>query len=92
MSGNKEKILRPHSLSLSLRKELRLSGISNVDSFNEEVIIAYTDYGELVIKGQKLKMENLNVESGDLFIKGEINSLVYNNSKKGKSKFSKIFK
>ena len=58
MSGNKEKILRPHSLSLSLRKELRLSGISNVDSFNEEVIIAYTDYGELVIKGQKLKMEN----------------------------------
>ena len=92
MSGNKEKILRPHSLSLTSRKELKLSGISNVDSFNEEMIIAYTDYGELVIRGRKLKIENLNVDSGDLHIKGEINSLIYEDLKKRKPKFSKIFK
>ena len=92
MANSKEKVLRPHSLTLSLRRELKLSGISNIDSFNEELIIAYTDYGVLAIKGKKLKMETLNVDSGDLQIKGEINSLVYNDLKARKSVLPKIFK
>jgi len=92
MNNSKEKVLRPHSLSLSSRKDLKISGISNVDSFNEEIIVAYTDYGELIIRGKKLKMENLNVDCGDLHIKGEISSLAYAESRNSKSVFSKIFK
>ena len=91
-NSNKEKILKPHSLSLSSKKDLKITGISDVDSFNEEIIVAYTDYGELIIRGKNLKMENLSIDSGQLQIKGDINSLAYAESKNGKSVFSKIFK
>lgn len=92
MNNTKEKTLKPHSLTLSNRKELRASGISNVDSFNEEIIVAYTDYGELIVRGKKLKIETLNIDSGELSICGDIFSLAYTESKEGKSVFSKIFK
>ena len=91
-NSNKEKILKPHSLSLSSRKDLKITGISDVDSFNEEIIVAYTDYGELIIRGKNLKMENLSIDSGQLQIKGDINSLAYAEARNGKSVFSKIFK
>ena len=57
----------PHSLILENRKLLTATGVSNVDSFDEDTIIAYTDLGEIVIKGKGLhisKFRNRRDESG----------------------------
>ena len=46
-------------------------------SFDEETIIAQTEYGELTIKGEKLHITKLSLEIGELCIEGRINALSY---------------
>ena len=65
----------PHSLILENRKMLTATGVSNVDSFNEQEIVAYTDLGELIVRGSKLHINKLNIETGELTIDGEVVSL-----------------
>jgi sporulation protein YabP len=59
------------------RKKLLLSGVTDVDRFEEDIIHAYTILGELTIKGQNLHVNALSVETGDMDIEGDICSLVY---------------
>ena len=77
----------PHSLILENRKLLTATGVSNVDSFDEDTIIAYTDLGEIVIKGKGLHISKLNLETG------EINSVSYSENQSASTGFfSKLFK
>ncbi len=41
----------PHHLVLEDRRALTVSGVSDVDSFDELTVIIYTDLGELTVKG-----------------------------------------
>ncbi|MBE6688460.1 MAG: sporulation protein YabP [Ruminococcaceae bacterium] len=66
-----------HSLSLSDRGVLTLSGIKEVIGFDEQTVCVMTHIGQLVIEGQSLHIDKLNVESGDLIVTGEISSLAY---------------
>jgi sporulation protein YabP len=59
------------------RKKLLLSGVTDVDRFEEDIIHAYTILGELTVKGQNLHVNALSVETGDMDIEGEIDSLIY---------------
>ena len=58
-----------HALTLENREHLSLSGISDVDSFNEEEIVAICSCGELTIKGELLHIEELNLENGSNYKK-----------------------
>ena len=53
-----------HSLILKDRKEISLTGVTDVDSFDENSIVAYTDFGELTIGGSNLHISTLNTETG----------------------------
>ena len=78
----------PHSLILENRKLLTATGVSNVDS-----IIAYTDLGEIVIKGKGLHISKLNLETGEMNLDGEINSVSYSENQSASTGFfSKLFK
>ena len=75
-----------HALSLNDRSILTLSGIKEVIGFDEQTISVLTQVGQLVIEGQSLHIDKLNVESGDLIVTGDINSFLYRdgiNEKKG---------
>lgn len=67
----------PHQVILQDRRTLQISGVSDVDSFNGEGIVAYTSLGELTVRGQDLNVKRLNVETGDLELTGQIDSLTY---------------
>lgn len=82
-----------HNVIMENRSSVSISGVNDVDSFDEREIKAYTDMGGLLIKGSDLHIEKLSVESGELKVEGRIDSLVYSEGKRGgKSVFSKIFK
>lgn len=66
-----------HLLTLENREHLTLTGISDVDSFNEEEIIAISPCGELTIKGELLHIEELNLEAGTVSVSGKVTSLLY---------------
>lgn len=73
-----EKIIRKnHNIILENRKSLNISGITDVDSFDEREIRLFTELGELTIRGRELHIDSMSVESGDMIITGDIWSLIY---------------
>lgn len=91
---NKNKIMSmPHNLILEERKKLSVSGVTDVDSFDEQTVIAYTVKGEITVRGWDLHVSKLNLEQGELVLEGEISSLIYTDVKtKSTGLFSKILR
>lgn len=87
-----EKMKKTHNLYLENRSELKLTGVVDVGSFDEETITAYTDFGSLTVSGSGLHIEELNLESGKLEVKGEIIALVYSSAvRKSTGVFKRLF-
>ena len=77
------------------RKSLDISGVSNVESFDNEEFLLETECGFLTVRGQNLHMKNLSLDQGLVSIEGAIHSLVYldgNTGNKSKGLFGKLFK
>lgn len=93
IDDKKSNIKMPHNLILEDRKSLSVSGVSDVDSFDEQNVIVYTDMGELTVRGRNLHINKLNIETGELVIDGEISSMIYtNNQSSNQGIFSKLFR
>lgn len=80
-----------HTLSLTNRESLTLTGISDVDSFNEEQIEAICSCGELSIKGELLHIEELNLDTGILTVSGKITTLSYSEKFTSTSLIKRLF-
>ena len=70
----------PHSAVLEGRSRLALTGVTQVDSFDEESVVCRTTKGGLVIRGRGLHIDKLNVEGGALQVQGTIDLLEYEDS------------
>ncbi|MDE6150239.1 MAG: sporulation protein YabP [Ruminococcus sp.] len=83
-----------HNLILENRSKLVLSGVTDVDCFNEEEIKLFTQLGELTIRGRNLHINEMSVESGDISVEGDVWSLSYGEKdrKKKLSAIGKLFK
>lgn len=79
-------------LILDSRKKLKISGVSDVDSFSETIVAADTCMGRLTVKGEQLKINKLNTDDGELVLEGRINSLEYTKKKEKGSFFENIFR
>ena len=80
---NEEKKQRTiHNVIMENRKTLTISGVTDVDSFDERCISLYTQMGELVIKGRELHINSVSVETGDMSIEGDIWALCYGDKDK----------
>ncbi|WP_024832392.1 sporulation protein YabP [Ruminiclostridium josui] len=91
-----KKTVKPMNQTITLdnREKLRVTGVIDVESFNEESIIAVTELGVLIIRGAELHISKLNLDSNELVVDGDIFSLEYSDGETGKSKsfFGKMFK
>ena len=83
-----------HNLILENRSRLMLSGVTDVDCFNEEEIRLFTQLGEITIRGRTLQINEMSVESGDISVEGDVWSLCYGEKdrKKKLSMLGKLFK
>jgi len=83
------------NLILENRKRLALTGVLEVISFNDSVIMLNTSLGSMTIKGEGLRMNKLDVQNGEVMIVGTINSCIYSGTeikKDNESIFKKLFK
>ena len=84
------------NIILENRERLNVTGVLDVFSFDDQMIIVQTELGLLTIKGENLKINKLSLDTSDFIVDGTIISLNYTNSdvttKKGQNLFSKIFK
>lgn len=83
----------PHNVIIEDRKRISVSGISDVDCFDERQIRAYSDLGELLIKGFDLHINKLSVETGELSVEGTVTSVEYSDDKPNKGgAFARLFR
>jgi sporulation protein YabP len=82
-----------HNIILESRRRLSVSGVTDVDKFDEDVVHIYTSLGELTIKGSDLHVSDLSTDTGEMNIEGHIDSVIYGEARTSPlSLFGKIFK
>lgn len=84
-----------HDVVMRSRKSMEITGVKQVDSFDNEEFLLETVMGFLAIRGEHLKMKNLNVEEGIVVIEGKLNDFAYLDQQEGdktKGLFGKLFK
>ncbi len=64
-------------IHISDRKNLTITGVEDVQSFNETGIILMTCLGMLAVDGEGLRITHLSRESGEMYIEGEIGGVVF---------------
>ena len=88
-----KKSTMPHNAVLEDRRLLTVSGVSDVDSFDEETVVVFTDLGELTVRGSNLHINRLSLEVGELTVEGNISALVYSDeAPKSGGFFSRVFR
>ncbi|MBQ4627428.1 MAG: sporulation protein YabP [Clostridia bacterium] len=95
MTDEKRTAVVPHNIVLEGRRMLTVSGVSDVDSFDEETVVIFTELGELTVRGANLHINKLSVDVGELTVEGDISALVYSeNPSSGSSGgfFSRVFR
>ena len=80
----------PHNIVLENREKMSVSGVSDVDTFDENKIVLFIPDDTIIIEGEDLHIQKLDVSSGELTIEGEIYSFCYTGSASS-SKGSKGF-
>lgn len=81
-----------HTMMLDNRQKLVLTGAEDVNGFNEETVSVQTSNGLLIVKGEGLHIDKLNLETGDVTIDGKINAMQYLQSNNTRSRLSKLFR
>ena len=76
-----------HHILLEGREQLTVSGVEEVESFDENTIVMDTARGALVVRGEGLHIEKLSLDGGDLKVEGSIDSLTYEESHRGQGGF-----
>ena len=72
-------------LLLQDRKHLEISGVNSVDSFDNEQVELSTNLGGLLIYGNNLKVDSLNLGQGQVIISGVVNVLSYGKTREERS-------
>ena len=83
---------QPHKLTLDERKRLIMTGVTEVESFDEEMVVLHTVKGTLVVRGTNLHLQMLSLEGGQVHVDGIVDSLTYEDQTPGGSSFfSRLF-
>ncbi len=90
----KNEEIMSHNAVLNDRKHLVLSGVIDVEKFDENIVVLYTELGKLCVKGRELNLMKLDINdiSGEVVIDGNIDSLEYDKGKIRKTNESFISK
>ena len=78
-----EEQVLPHKLSLDQRKNLTMTGVTEVVSFDENTVVLKTGLGMLVVQGEQLQLKTLTLDGGNVAVEGKINSLTYEQIRQG---------
>lgn len=76
-----ERIQLPHKLTLNERKNLTMTGVTEVVSFDDTAVVLRTALGTLVVQGRELQLKTLSLDGGQVAVDGSISALIYEDPK-----------
>ena len=75
-----EQIQLPHKLVLTNRRDLTVSGVTEVVSFDDSAAVLRTEQGTLLVHGNTLQLKTLSTDGGQIVVEGNVSALVYEDS------------
>ena len=83
----------PHNVIMEGRSKLSVTGVSDVESFDENEIVISTSQGILFVRGSNLHIGKLSLGSGDMAIDGTFDCIEYEEDSKNQGGFfARMFK
>jgi sporulation protein YabP len=79
MEKREKELMQPsaHSVTIEGRRRMRITGVIDVESFQEDEMTVITQAGALTVWGEGLKLGKLNPEDGQVLLEGNIVSIEY---------------
>ena len=87
-----EMVQLPHKLTLNGRKNLSVTGVTEVVSFDENTVVLRTGMGTLLVQGEDLQLKNLSLEGGQVTVDGSVSSLIYEEEKPAAGLLQRLFR
>ena len=92
MPNDDLKTRNTHHVIMQNREKLSLSGVEDVEQFDDREIVMLTTHGRLTVSGSDLHIGRLSLEEGDLSIEGVIDCLQYSaREHSGRGMLSRLF-
>ena len=82
---------RSHTLSMENRDKLSLTGVEDVSGFDESLVVLTTSMGELTVRGEGLHIERIDLDSGQLEVRGKVQELSYDERAPKSTLWSRLF-
>lgn len=86
-----ERLQLPHKLTLNERKNLTMTGVTEVVSFDDTAVILRTCMGTLVVQGSQLQLKTLSLDGGQVAVDGSISALIYEETRTGGGLWHRLF-
>ncbi|MNP36707.1 Spore protein YabP [compost metagenome] len=88
------KLISNQNIIMENREKISVTGVIDIHSFDDELVLAQTELGILTIKGDDLRMNRLNLDNNELIVEGQIIAVAYSDSSQAKKSgfMNKIFK
>ena len=80
MEDRNTKQNKTHTLLVQGRECAEITGVLDVDSFDEHCVILTTDCGEMTLEGEELRVGALDISKGELAVKGRISAVYYSDA------------
>lgn len=75
MNNEEKKSMGAHNLILEERGSLTVTGVEDIDSFDDQTVVIYTGLGELTVRGNQLHIERIDLQAGELEL--QVDALTY---------------
>lgn len=82
----------PQKLTLENRRRLQLSGVTEVESFDETTVALQTNQGLLVVRGAGLRLLQLSVDGGQVAVEGQIDAMIYEEGRREGGFFARLLR
>lgn len=70
-------LILPQKLTLNDRKNLTVTGVTEIVSFDDALVVLHTSQGVLSVHGQQLQLKNLSLEGGQAAVEGTVTALIF---------------
>ncbi len=86
-----QSVRRPNNVTLENRRKLTVTGVEEVERFDENEITLRTGEGDLVIRGGEMRIGRLSTDNGDVSVSGRIDALFYEESAPERGLWARLF-
>ena len=81
----------PHRLTLDSRSRLSITGVLEVESFDDTEILLTSTRGPMSIRGQGLHLQMLSLDGGEVRVDGTVDAIVYEPDAPAGGFFARLF-